>query len=91
MPSDKQHASVVIRQVLVTTPGGEQTLLVQVDIDCDACGVTQGVVYGHHLRTLHKALGMVIEAHPDLCGDLGEIKERTQFRGRHVPGSERLN
>lgn len=84
-------ATLQVRQIVVTDPRGAQILLVEVEIHCDVCGETAGVIHGHHLRTLYEALGRVIENHPELCGIVGETVERTEFQGANDPKKARYN
>jgi hypothetical protein len=80
-------ASITVRSVRVIPPEGvaKPFLYVDLKIDCDVCGITEGVVFGHHLRTLYKALGMIIEANGDLCGDIGEITSTQEYEAGPEP------
>jgi hypothetical protein len=89
--TSRQQAKVIVRAIQVTAPGEHTELYVEIAIHCEQCGGTEGVVHGHHLRTLHRALGMIIEESPELCGDAGEVAERIHFQGSHTPGKESLN
>lgn len=87
----KALASVKIRTILITSAEGAEVLVAELEIDCEECGTTGGAIMGHHLRTVHHALGLVIAQYPELCGEIGEVKENLQFSGGHTPGSESLN
>lgn len=86
-------ANVNVRSVKVVPVDPQATtfLYVDISIDCDVCGTTEGIVFGHHLRTLHKALGMIIEANPGLVGEEGEVSNTLEFQGVNAPGKEILN
>lgn len=84
-------ATLQVRQIVVTDPHGAQILLVELEIHCDVCGETAGVIHGHHIRTLHDALGRVIEQHLELCGVSGEIVEQEEFQGVNDPKKARYN
>lgn len=84
-------ANLIVRSILVAYPQEAPTLFVEVQIDCDACGEYRSIISGHHLRTLHKALGMIIEAQGQYCGEGGEVASTTNFQGAHAPGSEQNN
>jgi hypothetical protein len=81
-------ASVNVRSVKVTPvdPDAQPFLYVDLHIECDVCGETRGQVFGHHLKTLHKALGLIIEANPGLVGEAGEVASTLEFEGM-APGS----
>jgi hypothetical protein len=88
----KQTASVTVRTIIMTPPQGESVLMAQVDIDCEVCGVTQGNIWGHHLRTLVHALQTVIDENPELCGDVGKRQEVTRFAGESLsPEKAKMN
>jgi hypothetical protein len=89
----KANASVSVKTFVITPvdPATKSLLYVQLEIDCAVCGGTEGLIFGHHLRTLHKAIGMVLEANPDLCGDIGEITQTTEFSGMVDPQKVQLN
>lgn len=63
---------------------GATALVVDLTIDCPACGPIAYRVPGHHLRALRNALIEVIDLHPDpeLSGSEGTVLERTGFEGR---------
>lgn len=90
--TEKLQAKVLFRVVQVTAPGERipSSLFVQLRIDCDDCGTTEGTLTGHHLRTVHKALGMIIEANPELCGDVGEIVGQVHFGGMTPTGGKEI-
>lgn len=84
-------ATLQLKQIVVTNTTGQQLLLVELTISCDECGETAGIIHGHHLRTLHEALGRVIEEHGDLCGPAGTVVERTEFQGVNDPKKAQFN
>ena len=82
------------RRIIVTNDvtGEDAYLVLEFSIDCDLCGQTEGIFYGHHLRTLHKVLEQAIAAHPELCGTVGETQDTTRFEAWAPPkGGERNN
>lgn len=85
------HAKVIIRRVIVTPEEGPSILLLELDIDCQGCGQTQGTIHGHHLATLHKVLGEIIAEHPGLCGEVGTVKDVTSFQSVVDPQKVSLN
>jgi hypothetical protein len=87
----KPNAIFNVRRIVLTDDTGLSQLLVELDIDCDVCGKTQGVIHGHHLRTLQLALDMCITEYPELCGTAGEVKEVLRYQGVSDPKKARLN
>jgi len=87
----KHLAMFAAKQILVTTQDGTQRLFLDLDIECEECGRTQGVIAGHHLRTLHKVIAEVIQTYPELCGTEGTLQETTHFEGVHDPRKATLN
>lgn len=86
------NAKVLVKRLVVLDAQERKHLMVEIDIECDACGKTQGVIAGHHLATLHKALGMILEEVPELCGTAADVHEETHFEGAvPAPGKARLN
>lgn len=79
------------RQIIVTNQQGESMLLLELQIECDACGETAGIIHGHHLATLHYALGRILAARPELCGTVGVVKDEMTFEGVADPGKAQLN
>jgi len=87
----KPNATFNVRRIVVTDDTGLSQLLVELDIDCDVCGQTQGVIHGHHLRTLRLALDLCIAEYPALCGTTGEVKEVLRYQGVSDPKKASLN
>jgi len=85
------HATFHVRRIIVEDPQGHETLLVELDIDCDVCGKTQGVIHGHHLATLYQELGTILAEHPALCGTVGTVTDQTHFAGGTDPRKAKLN
>lgn len=68
----------------VTLPDGRQFLLVEITIDCPACGKYKLQIAGHHLRLVRDILIETIDLHPDLTGKDNDLQvlERLRFEGR---------
>jgi hypothetical protein len=89
--TERTQAKISIRGIVVTPIGGTPSLHVEIAIDCAECGITEGVITGHHLRTVVQGLQEIMVMHPELCGTLGKVTDRVQFGGHVIPGSEELN
>lgn len=58
----------------VSLPTGEELLLVEIAVDCPACGQYTVRFAGHHLRMIRDALIEVIDLHPGLTGHDSDVK-----------------
>ena len=76
---------------LIELPTGERYLVVEVTIDCPACGTQRLVVAGHHLRAIRDLMIDFIDQHPELAGPEADQRaiERTQIRGTVPPDPTR--
>ena len=62
----KSHARCTA--IKITPPTGDETLVVQIAIDCPLCGQYTVTFAGHHLRMIRDALIEMIDLHPGLTG-----------------------
>jgi len=73
--------------ILLELPTGERCLLVDIAIDCPACGQHLVRFAGHHLQAIRTFLAEVIDEYPELTlkdGDL-KVSERLTYHG---PGTD---
>ncbi len=55
--------------IMVESVEGHRNLVVQLAVDCPACGKYELLpIAGHHLRALRDAVIDAIDQYPDLCG-----------------------
>jgi hypothetical protein len=68
----------------ITLPSGDEFLLVQIEIECPACGSYAASFAGHHLRRIRDLLVEFIDLHPDLTGQVGDLEtvRKLQWEGR---------
>lgn len=61
--------------------GGEELLVVELKLDCPACGQHTIRIAGHHLRSIRDALIEMIDLHPTLTGKDSDVKtiKKLQF------------
>jgi hypothetical protein len=63
----------------IELPDGRARLLVEIEIDCPACGRYKVALADHHLRMVRDALIEVIDANPDLTGKDGDVRTVDRF------------
>lgn len=75
----------------VTLPDGREFVVIEIEIDCPACGHYALQVAGHHLRAVRDIVIEMIDLHPDLTGrdDDLQVLERLRFDSR--PGDPTQN
>jgi len=68
----------------VTLPDGREFVLVEIAIDCPACGQYVMQIAGHHLRAVRDICIEMIDLHPGLTGKDDDLKvlERLRIEGR---------
>lgn len=74
----KSHARVT--GIKATFPTGQESLLVQIDIDCPECGTYRMTLAGHHLRMVRDALIEMIDLHPGLTGRDADVQTEERFQ-----------
>jgi hypothetical protein len=74
----KSHAICTGTRVTLTT--GEEFLVVEIAIDCPACGKGVILIAGHHLRTVRDAMIEMIDLHPDLSGEDADVQVLQRLR-----------
>ena len=82
-------SNLVGRAILIEHPDTpEQILVVEIDIDCPACGTYTLKMAGHHLQGLRKMIDEMIALHPDLSGDEAGIEVLNRFNLKGRPPSD---
>lgn len=67
----------------ITLADGQEFLIVEIAIDCPACGQITIRLAGHHLRAIRDALIELIDLHPGVTGKDGDVHviERIRVAG----------
>jgi hypothetical protein len=69
MNQNRPRAEVAATPIIIQPPEGEPFLVLRISVACDICGQHSYVLAGHHLRTIHKAIGDAITAYADYTGE----------------------
>lgn len=77
--------------VKVALPSGEEFLMLEITIDCPACGQYTMRIAGHHLRMIRDMLIETIDQYPDLTGKDGDVQVLNRLRAAGPVGDPTNN